>query len=124
MKNKTENLVLRLFSRQIGLYGLETMKKIMKLNVFIYGMRGLWFEITKNIVLLDPKKVTILEPNFSKINDLTVNFYLTKEDIENRKRRNESIIEKFSLLNHCVKFEIMNGNSILENIQNNPKDEN
>ena len=124
MKNKTENLVSNLYSRQVGLYGLETMKKIMKLNVFIYGMRGLGFEITKNIILSGPKKVTIFDPNIAKINDLTANFYLKKEDIENRKRRDESIIEKLSLLNPYVKVEIMNGNNILENIQNNLKDEN
>jgi molybdopterin/thiamine biosynthesis adenylyltransferase len=99
------------------------MKKIMKLNVFIYGMRGLGFEITKNIILSGPKKVTIFDPNIAKINYLTANFYLTKEDIENKKRRDESIIEKLSLLNPYVKVEIMNGNCILENIQNTLKDE-
>ncbi len=58
------------------------MKKIMKLNIFIYGMRGLGVEITKNIVLAGPNKVIIYDPNISKINDLTSNFYLSEEDVE------------------------------------------
>ena len=122
MKNKNENIISNLYSRQIGLYGIETMKKIMKLNVFIYGMRGLGVEITKNIILAGPKKVTIFDQNIAKINDLSANFYLSKEDIENKKRRDESIIEKLSLLNPYVKVEILKGNNILENIQNTPKD--
>lgn len=58
------------------------MKKIMKLNIFIYGMRGLGVEITKSIVLDGPNKVIIYDPNISKINDLTSNFYLSEEDVE------------------------------------------
>ena len=49
MKNQKEKLVSNLYSRQVGLYGIETMKKIMKLNIFIYGMRGLGLEISKNL---------------------------------------------------------------------------
>ena len=98
------------------------MKKIMKLNIFIYGMRGLGLEISKNIILAGPKKVTIFDPYIAKINDLSANFYLTKEDIENKKRRDESVIEKLLLLNPYVKIEIMKGNDILGNIQNGLKD--
>jgi ubiquitin-activating enzyme E1 len=29
-----------LYSRQIGTYGLEAMEKILTLNIFIYGVRG------------------------------------------------------------------------------------
>jgi hypothetical protein len=29
-----------LYSKQFGAYGMETMKKIINLSVFIYGMRG------------------------------------------------------------------------------------
>ena len=67
------------------LYGIERMKEITKLNIFIYGMRGLGVEITKNIVLAGPNKVIIYDPNISKINDLTSNFYLSEEDVEQEK---------------------------------------
>ena len=59
------------------------MKKIIKLNIFIYGMRGLGLEISKNIILAGPKKVTIFDPYIAKINHLSAIFYLTKEYIEN-----------------------------------------
>lgn len=67
----------------------------MKLNIFIYGMRGLRVEITKNIVLARPNKVTIYEPNISKINELTSNFYLSEEDVKSEKRRDEEVKENF-----------------------------
>jgi len=97
------------------------MKKIMKLNIFIYGMRGLGLEISKNIILAGPKKVTIFDPYIAKINDLSAIFYLTKEYIENKKRIDESVIEKLLLLNPYVKIEIMKGNDILGNISNGLK---
>ena len=31
-----------LFSNQLGTYGMEIMKKIQNLSVFIYGMRGVY----------------------------------------------------------------------------------
>lgn len=98
------------------------MKKIMKLNIFIYGTRGLGLEISKNIILAGPKKVTIFDPYIAKIIDLSANFYLTKEDIDNKKRRDELVIEKLLLLNPYVKIEIIKGNDILGNIQNGQKD--
>ena len=85
-----------LYSRQIGVYGAETMKKIIKLNIFIYGMRGLGVEIAKNIILMGPKSITIYDPNIVKINDLGSNFYLTKKDIENNRRSDEAVIKKLS----------------------------
>ena len=35
-----------LYSKQLGAYGMDTMKKIINLSVFIYGMRG----VKKNII--------------------------------------------------------------------------
>ena len=121
-ENQAENLASDLYSRQVGLYGFDTMKKIMKLNIFIYGMRGLGIEIAKNIILAGPNKVTIFDPNISKINDLTANFYLSKEDVENQRRRDEAVINKLSSLNPFVKVQVMRGNSILDNIIHNESD--
>lgn len=121
-ENKAENLASDLYSRQVGLYGFDTMKKIMKLNIFIYGMRGLGVEIAKNIILAGPNKVIIFDPNISKINDLTANFYLTKEDVKNQKRRDKAVIDKLSSLNPFVKVEIMKGNNIFDNIKYNEND--
>ena len=81
-------------------------------------MRGLGVEITKNIVLAGLNKVIIYDPNISKINDSTSNFYLSEEDVESGKRRDETVIAKLSSLNSYVSIEIMKGNNILENLEN------
>jgi ubiquitin-activating enzyme E1 len=46
-----------LYSRQIGTFGLETMGKLIQMNVVIVGMRGLGVEIAKNLILAGPKSV-------------------------------------------------------------------
>ena len=107
-ENDKENLVSELYSRQVDLHGLETMKKIMK-NILIYGMRDLGIEIAKNIILSGPNRIIIFAPNISKINDLTANFYLTKEDLVNQKRRDEAVLNKLALLYPYVEVNIMKG---------------
>ena len=81
MSDEEMNLYSNLYSRQIGTYGLNTMKKLSKLNVFIYGMRGLGAEIAKNVLLAGPKRVTIYDNSKSKINDLTANFCINEDDV-------------------------------------------
>lgn len=51
-----------LYSRQIGTFGLETMGKLIKMNVLIIGCRGLGVEIAKNLILAGPKSVQIYDP--------------------------------------------------------------
>ena len=46
-----------LYSRQSGTFGLETMGKLIQMNVVIVGMRGLGVEIAKNLILAGPKSV-------------------------------------------------------------------
>ena len=60
MKMK-EDIDTDLYSRQIGTFGMETMGKLIKLNVLIVGMRGLGVEVAKNIILSGPKSVTIYD---------------------------------------------------------------
>ena len=50
-----QNFDTNLYSRQLGVYGLETMKDIIKLNILIFGLRGLGVETSKNIILAGPK---------------------------------------------------------------------
>lgn len=75
MESLKDNFDSNFYSRQIGVYGAETMKKIIKLNIFIYEMKGLGVEIAKNIILSGPSSVTIYDPNATKINDLGTNFF-------------------------------------------------
>jgi ubiquitin-activating enzyme E1 len=43
-----------LYSRQMAVYGTETMGKLIKMRVFMYGLRGVGIETTKNLVLAGP----------------------------------------------------------------------
>lgn len=40
-----------LYSRQLGVIDIETMKKFNKFNILIIGLRGLGVEILKNLIL-------------------------------------------------------------------------
>lgn len=51
-----------LYSRQIGTYGMETMGKLIKMNVLIVGVRGLGVETAKNLILAGPASVTLYDP--------------------------------------------------------------
>ena len=59
-----------LYSRQIFIYGLDTMEKITNLKIIIVGLRGLDVEIAKNLKLTGPKEVLVYDKNICKINDL------------------------------------------------------
>ena len=95
-----------LYSRQIGTFGMDTMGKLIQLNVLIVGMRGLGAEVAKNIILSGPKSVTIYDPVFTTINDLSSNFYLSEEDV-GKKFRDEASKEKLSELNPYVKVSLL-----------------
>ena len=118
----TEKIDNNFYSRQIGTYGLKTMRKIMKMNILIYGMRGVGIEIAKNIVLSGPKSLTIFDPNKSKINDLSSNYFIKEVDIQEGKRRDEACIKNLSELNPYVILTIMEGENMILDIQNKNKD--
>ena len=98
-----------LYSRTIITYGLETMKKLSQLKVFIYGLRGLGIEVAKNIILNGCEEVSIHDHNLVKINDLCSNFYLTEKDV-GKKRRDDFIkistldIEQKEDINEYIKL--------------------
>ena len=92
-----------LYSRTIITYGLETMKKLSQLKVFIYGLRGLGIEVAKNIILNGCEEVSIYDHHLVKINDLCSNFYLTEKDV-GKKRRDEACVQKLSELNPYIKI--------------------
>ena len=101
--NKIQN---HLYSRQIGTYGIETMKKLQSLKILIIGLRGNGIEVAKNIVLSGVKKVSIYDTNLVSVNDLGSNFYLEEKDIN--QRRDESVLQKLIELNPYTEIEIFN----------------
>jgi len=95
-----------LYSRQIGTFGIETMGKLIKMNVIIVGMRGVGVEIAKNLILAGPKSVQIFDPQVVSINDLGANFYCEEKHVGQASRA-EASIGKLQELNPYVSVSII-----------------
>ena len=89
------------YSRQIGTYGMETMKKLGEFKVFIFGLRGLGVEIAKNSILIGVKEVTICDDTVIKINDLSSNYILKEEDV-GKISRSKACLNDLKKLNNYV----------------------
>ena len=114
MSNHNEkNFDFQLYSRQLVCDGITSFKKLMNSKILIFGMRGLGVEVSKNIILKGPEKVTIFDPKIATIRDMNSNFYLDEKYI-NIKRRDEAVLEKLQLLNENVSVDFINKNKIEE----------
>ena len=96
-----ETIDTDLYSRQIGTFGMETMGKLIKMNVLIIGQRGLGVEAAKNLILAGPKSVTMHDPTPVQWGDLSSTFYVKESDVGN-KSRGEATIGKLQELNPYV----------------------
>ena len=119
---ENNNIDKNFYSRQIGTYGLGTQIKIMQMKIFIYGMRGVGIETAKNLVLAGPNSITIFDPNPSKINDLSSNYFLNEDDVNNNRRRDEASLPHLLELNPYVNLSIMDGDDIMIDIEKKSKD--
>lgn len=52
-KDIQDGVDMDLYSRQIGVFGMETMGKLVKMRCFILGLRGVIFFSNKDIIFLD-----------------------------------------------------------------------
>lgn len=96
------------WSRQIRTYGIEITKILSRLKILIIGLRGYGVEIAKNIILSNPNQVSIFDNEICKINDLGCNYFISKEDVLNKKRRDEACFKKLAELNPTTKLAIEN----------------
>jgi ubiquitin-activating enzyme E1 len=81
---------------------METMGKLIKMNVLIVGSRGLGVETAKNLILAGPASVTIYDTNVVTWGDLSSNFYCRPEHVGNVTRA-EASIGKLGELNPYVR---------------------
>jgi len=95
-----------LYSRQIGTFGLETMGKLIKMNVVIVGLRGLGAEVAKNLILAGPKSVSIYDPDLVQLADLGSNFYCEEQHV-GKATRAEACLAKLAELNPYVKVDVI-----------------
>ncbi|KAL3530924.1 hypothetical protein ACH5RR_010246 [Cinchona calisaya] len=89
-----------LHSRQLAVYGRETMRRLFASNVLVTGMQGLGAEIAKNLILAGVKSVTLHDEGSVELWDLSSNFIFTENDIG--KNRALASVQKLQELNNAV----------------------
>ncbi|KAK2982725.1 hypothetical protein RJ640_025141, partial [Escallonia rubra] len=89
-----------LHSRQLAVYGRETMRRLFASNVLISGMQGLGVEIAKNLVLAGVKSVTLHDEGVVELWDLSSNFIFSEKDVG--KNRALASVQKLQELNNVV----------------------
>ncbi|XP_043697731.1 ubiquitin-activating enzyme E1 1-like isoform X2 [Telopea speciosissima] len=89
-----------LHSRQLAVYGRDTMRRLFGSNILISGMQGLGCEIAKNLILAGVKSVTLHDEGTVELWDLSSNFIFSKDDVG--KNRALASIQKLQELNNAV----------------------
>ncbi|XP_065880500.1 ubiquitin-activating enzyme E1 1 isoform X2 [Euphorbia lathyris] len=89
-----------LHSRQLAVYGRETMRRLFASNVLVSGMQGLGAEIAKNLILAGVKSVTLHDEGAVELWDLSSNFNFSESDIG--KNRASASVLKLQELNNAV----------------------
>ncbi|XP_059626436.1 ubiquitin-activating enzyme E1 1-like [Cornus florida] len=89
-----------LHSRQLAVYGRETMRRLFASNILISGMQGLGAEIAKNLVLAGVKSVTLHDEGKVELMDLSSNFLFSESDVG--KNRALASVQKLQELNNAV----------------------
>lgn len=89
-----------LHSRQLAVYGRETMRRLFASNVLVSGMNGLGAEIAKNLVLAGVKSVALHDVRNVELWDLSSNFIFSEDDVG--KNRALASIQKLQELNNSV----------------------
>ncbi|RHN56596.1 putative ubiquitin/SUMO-activating enzyme E1, ubiquitin-activating enzyme E1 [Medicago truncatula] len=89
-----------LHSRQLAVYGRETMRRLFASSVLVSGMRGLGAEIAKNLILAGVKSVTLHDEGTVELWDLSSNFVFSENDLG--KNRAVASVSKLQELNNAV----------------------
>ena len=69
------------YSRQLYVYGIAAMAKMMNSSVLVSGMSGTGIEIAKNVILAGVKAFTVHDTVNATCMDLASNFFLAESDI-------------------------------------------
>lgn len=93
-----------LYSRQLGAFGLEAQGKLIKMKVFLHGLRGVGIETAKNLILAGPNTVILHDDELVELRDLASNFYISESDVGKRTRC-EASLSQLKDLNMYVNVE-------------------
>ncbi|XP_020101243.1 ubiquitin-activating enzyme E1 2-like [Ananas comosus] len=96
-----------LHSRQLAVYGRETMRRLFASNVLVSGLQGLGAEIAKNLVLAGVKSVTLHDEGNVELWDLSSNFFFSEDDVG--KNRALACVQKLQELNNAVLISTLTG---------------
>jgi len=91
-----------LHSRQLAVYGRESMRKLQNSRVLIVHAKGLGCEIAKNVILAGVRGVTIADDGRCATDDLAAQFYASEADVAAGKTRSEACVGKLQELNPAV----------------------
>ena len=94
-------------SRQMAVYGRESMQKLRKASVLISGLNGLGAEIAKNVILSNPMAVTLQDSKAATVADCGAHFYLSEAD--EGKNRAEACHQMMQELNPGVRVTTLAG---------------
>lgn len=89
-----------LHSRQLAVYGRDTMRRLFASNVLVSGLQGLGAEIAKNLILAGVKSVTLHDEGNVELWDLSSNFIFSENDVG--KNRALASVQKLQELNNAV----------------------
>ncbi|CAG9465807.1 unnamed protein product [Pedinophyceae sp. YPF-701] len=92
-----------LHSRQLAVYGRESMTRMASASVLVIGLKGLGAEIAKNVILAGVKAVTLFDNGATELADLSGQFYLGESDVG--KPRAQACMAKLAELNRAVQVE-------------------
>ncbi|DBA88021.1 TPA: hypothetical protein ACH3X1_005003 [Trebouxia sp. C0004] len=70
-----------LHSRQLAVYGRDSMRRLAASQVLILGATGLSVEVAKNVILAGVKAVVLHDTSETQLQDLSAQFYLTEADV-------------------------------------------
>ncbi|KAG8093490.1 hypothetical protein GUJ93_ZPchr0012g20633 [Zizania palustris] len=105
-----------LHSRQLAVYGRETMKRLFGSNILVSGLNGLGAEIAKNLALAGVKSVTLHDDNNVDLWDLSSNFFLSEKDVG--QNRAQACVQKLQELNNAVIISTIAGDLTKEHLSN------
>ncbi|XP_051130239.1 ubiquitin-activating enzyme E1 1-like [Andrographis paniculata] len=105
-----------LHSRQLAVYGRETMRRLFASNVLISGMQGLGAEIAKNLILAGVKSVTLHDEGAVELWDLSSGFIFSEEDLG--KNRAVVAVPKLQELNNAVIISTLTSELTKEQLSN------
>ena len=98
------NIDKNLYSRQLAVYGMQSMKNLSNAKVTIFNFNSSALELCKNLILTGISELSIISYKKVVIDDLSYNYYLNEKDLGNNILK--TIQNKLSDLNPYVKINI------------------